>query len=57
MINRQQFWVLELARIRADQLAMKAAQNKTMSDEKLLELVDVANVLYNLSNEVPLDSN
>ena len=57
MENDQQYWVLELARIAADTRAMLAAKDKSISDEKLTEIVDVANELYKMSSSIPYNCN
>lgn len=53
MNNDQKYWVLELARIEADTRAFRAAKDKSISDEKLTEMIEVANELYNMSISMP----
>ena len=53
MNNDQKYWIFELARIEADTRAFRAAKDKSISDEKLTEMIEVANELYNMSVSMP----
>lgn len=57
MTNDQRYWVIELARIKADVLAMAATKDKSVTDEKLIEMVEVANELYKMSSSMPYNCN
>lgn len=57
MTATQQYWILEIARIEADIRAMVAAKDKSVSDEKLTEMVTVANELYKMSSSLPYNNN